>query len=54
MLFFWMPEAVFAEGGHMTVFTRQGSFAEAREAVEMAITGRGFVINNVSHVGNML
>ena len=54
MLFVWIPGVVRAEGGHMTVLTRSGSFSEAREAVEMAITGRGFVINNVSHIGEML
>ena len=43
-----------AEGGHMTVLTRQGSFADAREAVEQALTGRGFVIYSVSHIGDML
>jgi uncharacterized protein (DUF302 family) len=46
--------AAWAAGDHMVVKIRPGSFADAREAVEMAITGRGFVINNVSHIGNML
>lgn len=48
------PQLVWAEGAHMALFSKQGSFAEVREAVEMAITGRGLVINNVSHIGNML
>ena len=43
-----------ADGKHMAVFTKQGTFVEVKEAVEMAITGHGFVINNVSHVGDML
>ena len=43
-----------ADGAHMSVSIKQGSFADVRDAVEMAITGRGFVINNVSHVGEML
>lgn len=47
-------QTALAEGGHMAVFTKQGSFADIRESVEMAITGRGFVINNVSHIGEML
>lgn len=38
----------------MSVYIKKGTFADAREAVEQAITGRGFVINNVSHIGNML
>lgn len=47
------PLAV-AEGAHMVLFTKLGSFADVKESVEMALTGRGFVINNVSHVGDML
>jgi uncharacterized protein (DUF302 family) len=43
-----------ADDSHMALFTKKSSFAEIKEAVEMAITGRGFVINNVSHVGEML
>lgn len=54
MLLLGVPQLTLAEGSHMSVFVRQGSFADARDAVEMAITGRGFVINNVSHVGDML
>jgi uncharacterized protein (DUF302 family) len=54
MLLAAASQTALAEGMHMTVFTRQGSYADVREAVEMAITGRGFVINNVSHIGEML
>jgi len=54
MLLVGWPQLALADGAHMAVFTRQGSFADIRESVEMAITGRGFVINNVSHVGDML
>ncbi len=49
-----VSQSALAEGAHMAVFTRQGSFADAKEAVEQALTGRGFVINGVSHVGDML
>lgn len=49
-----MSPAALADGAHMSVSIKQGSFADVRDAVEMAITGRGFVINNVSHVGEML
>ncbi len=49
-----VSQLTLADGSHMSLFTRKGSFADAKEAVEMAITGRGFVINNVSHVGEML
>jgi uncharacterized protein (DUF302 family) len=49
-----MSQPTLADGAHMSVSIKQGSFADVRDAVEMAITGRGFVINNVSHVGEML
>lgn len=54
MLLAGASQTALADGSHMAVFTRQGSFADVREGVEMAITGRGFVINNVSHIGEML
>lgn len=54
LLLIGVSQLTLAEGSHMSVFTRPGNYEEAREAVEMAITGRGFVINNVSHVGDML
>jgi uncharacterized protein (DUF302 family) len=38
----------------MKLFTVEGSFANVRADVEMAITDRGMIINNVSHIGNML
>jgi len=44
----------YAAGAHMAVFTQQGTFEDVRDAVEMAITGRGLVVNNVSHIGEML
>lgn len=54
LVFTGMSHAALADGAHMTLFKKKGSFAEVKEAVEMAITGRGFVINNVSHIGEML
>lgn len=54
VLFAGLSQPLLADDAHMTVFTKQGSFADTKELVEMAITGRGFVINNVSHVGDML
>ena len=35
-------------------FISKGSFGEVRDNLEVAITGRGIVVNNVSHIGNML
>ena len=49
-----VSQAAIAEGDHMAVFKTKGTFADVKEAVVQAITGRGFVINNISHVGNML
>jgi uncharacterized protein (DUF302 family) len=43
-----------AAGDHMAVFTKAGSFEDVRDAVDMAITDRGMVINNVAHIGEML
>ena len=49
-----LPGFAQADGAHMSVSIKQGSFDDAKEAVEMAITGRGFVVNNVSRIGEML
>jgi uncharacterized protein (DUF302 family) len=54
LLFAGPVHGALAAGDYMTVFTKTGSFDEVREAVEMAITERGMVVNNVSHVGEML
>lgn len=35
-------------------YVSRGGFADVRENLQLAITGRGIVINNVSHIGNML
>jgi len=39
---------------YMALSTKKGSFEDARDAVTFAITERGLVINNVSHIGKML
>lgn len=54
LVFIASSQMVWADDSHMSLFTKQGSFADVKESVEMAITGRGFVINNISHVGEML
>ncbi|MGC2166272.1 MAG: DUF302 domain-containing protein [Gallionella sp.] len=43
-----------AAGDYMAVSVKTGSFDDVKEWVEMAITDRGMVVNNVSHVGDML
>jgi len=54
LVFLGIALPAWSEGHHMSVSRKQGSFADVKEAVEMAITGRGLVINNVSHIGDML
>ena len=54
LLFAGSVHGALAEGNHMAIFTKAGSFDDVKEAVEMAITDRGMVVNNVSHVGEML
>jgi uncharacterized protein (DUF302 family) len=39
---------------YMKLHTVDGVFEDVRMDIEMAITDRGMVINNVSHIGNML
>ena len=39
---------------YMKLYTVEGQFEDVRDDVEMAITDRGMVINNVSHIGKML
>jgi uncharacterized protein (DUF302 family) len=54
VLFAGSLQGALAAGEYMVVFTKAGSFDDAKDAVEMAITERGMVVNNVSHVGEML
>lgn len=39
---------------YMKLYTVKGSFEDVREYIELAITDRGMIVNNVSHIGNML
>jgi len=54
LLFAGLVHGAVAAGDHMVVFAKTGSFDDVRDDVEMAITDRGMVVNNVSHVGEML
>jgi len=54
LLFAVLVPGAWAAGDYMAVFTKLGSFEDVRDAVEMSITDRGLVVNNVSHVGEML
>lgn len=39
---------------HMRLYSVEGDFQLYRDALEIAITGRGIVINNVAHIADML
>lgn len=39
---------------YMKLYTVEGKFEDVRLEIELAITDRGMVINNISHIGNML
>ena len=39
---------------YLVLYQTKGKFDNVKEAVELAITDRGLVINNVSHIGKML
>lgn len=43
-----------AEPAHLKLYTTHEKFDTVREDVEIAITGRGLVIDHVSHIGPML
>jgi len=54
LLFAGMVHGALAADDYMVVVTKAGNFSDVRDDVEMAITDRGLVVNNVSHVGDML
>ncbi|MGA7595936.1 MAG: DUF302 domain-containing protein [Gallionella sp.] len=54
LLFAGLAHGAMAEGDHMAVSVKTGNFEDVRDDVKMAITDRGMVINNVSHIGEML
>ena len=54
LLFAGLVHGALAAGDYMAVATKTGKFQDVRDDVEMAITDRGLVVNNVSHVGDML
>lgn len=39
---------------YMRLFSIDADYADVREDLELAITDRGMIINNVSHIGKML
>lgn len=49
-----LAQACSAAGDHMVKYSVEGDYDFIRENVVLAITNRGMVVNNVSHVGEML
>jgi len=39
---------------YMRLFSLEGNYEDTREYLKLAITERGMVINNISHIGKML
>ena len=54
LLWLWALPVAFAADNYLSHYTTKGSFEEVRDNIEFAINVRGFVINNVSHIGDML
>lgn len=46
--------AAFAGKDYMTSYAVKGTFEDVRDNIVFTINGRGMVINNVSHIGEML
>lgn len=49
-----MSSLTFAAGNYSVIFKAQGKYEDVRDAIEMAIEGKGFKINNMSHISDML
>lgn len=47
-------QGAWAAGSHMSLHKTKGTFDDVKDNVAFAITSRGLVINNVSHIGAML
>ena len=51
---FLLPVAANGAGNHMALFSMKGDFDNVKQSVVDAIQGHGLVINNISHIGDML
>lgn len=49
-----MSQAGSARDDYMRMYVVASSYEDARDDLELAITGRGIKINNISHIGVML
>lgn len=44
----------FVKKDHLVVYKKQGTFEDTIDLLRNAITGKGLVVNTVSHIGDML
>ena len=49
-----LPFSTFAGEGYVRVYKTQGEFDMVRDALQMAIEGKGLVINHTNHIAEML
>lgn len=49
-----LPFFAFADEGYVRVYKTQGEFEMVRDALQMAIEGKGLVINHTNHIAEML
>jgi hypothetical protein len=49
-----LPFGALAAEPYAALFRTQGSFAEVRDALQLAIEGKGFKINHTNHIAAML
>jgi len=49
-----LPSAFAADYAHLKLYTTRGSFDDIRQDVEIAIAGRGLVVDHISHISAML
>ena len=55
VVFFGVASSVSAaEAKHLKLYTVKGDFDTVKEDLELAITGRGLVVDHRSHIGDML
>ncbi len=49
-----LTSSLASEPDHLKLYTTRGNFEDVRQDIEIAITGRGLVVDHTSHIGAML
>ncbi len=49
-----LAPTVAAGPGHLKLYTTQGDYEDVKQDIEIAITGRGLVVDHTAHIGAML